>query len=74
MDIKKHLYEFFKSLYQKHIPIQADYYWLKFSVPIGIAREPSQVYLHTDGLPWNINNMTVETVVLVFFVYFFVSE
>ena len=33
---------FFRIIYQKHIPVQSDKYWIIFSVPIGSAKEPSQ--------------------------------
>ena len=46
--------DFFKSLYKKRIPGQADKDRIKFSVPIGRAKSPRkvEVYLDAHTLPY----------------------
>ena len=40
---------FLQRLHQKHIPVKADKYWIKFTVTIGSAKEPSEVEFHTNA-------------------------
>ena len=41
--------DFFKRLYQKHIPGQVDTDWITLFVPIGSAKESVQVEFNSDA-------------------------
>ena len=62
---------FFKRLYQQHIPVHADKYWIVFMCKQ--EAQKNQVKFNSILIPqyWNINNMTVQSSFQYFRVLFF---